>query len=337
MILKLSPVGPAVVLLAGLFISCAKHQTVPSKNQPESGDETTEAPHVTQGTKNELIVTLDREAQERLGLTIEPLITTTWNAETEAFGRVLDPAPLAMAVAEVLSANAVAMASRKELERLRVLAQETNASARALENAAAAAERDAVLVATARHRLLADWGPRIAGRTNLAGWVDLLVRGEARIVRVDLPAGVVLGAEPTQARIQPLAAAAPVEVSFLSPAATVDPQTQGLGYLFLAEASCAGLVPGASVTAYLRVDGEAQAGVVVPRAAIVRHEGTAWVYVQQGETNFVRRALLLGPPLKAGWFVGGAVRAGDRVVVTGAQSVFSEELNSSGFMSGERE
>jgi len=117
----------------------------------------------------------------------------------------------------------------------------------------------------------------------------------------------------------------------------VDPQMQSRGFLFLVEPNTAKLAPGAAVTAYLSVAGEPQRGVIVPRAAVIRHAGEAWVFLETNATNFVRRAIALGPPLENGWFVSAGVEAGDQVVVTGAQAVFSEELNSTGFRSGERD
>jgi hypothetical protein len=72
-----------------------------------------------------------------------------------------------------------------------------------------------------------------------------------------------------------LAEAKPLEAQFISRAASVDPQVQGQGFLFLISPNPSRLAPGAAVTGFIDVPGEKQAGVAVPRNAIVRQNGTA--------------------------------------------------------------
>ena len=67
--------------------------------------------------------------------------------------------------------------------------------------------------------------------------------------------------------------------------------------------------------------------MIVPRAAVVRMEGSGWVYVLQGNAeDFVRVAVPLDRPAGDGWFVTNGVTASNYVVVTGAQMLLSEEL-----------
>ena len=72
--------------------------------------------------------------------------------------------------------------------------------------------------------------------------------------------------------------------------------------------------------------GEALAGVMVPRTAIVRFHGDAWVYVQTGADTFERVAIALDHPLADGWFVRAGLKPQAKVVTTGAQQLLSEEL-----------
>ena len=94
------------------------------------------------------------------------------------------------------------------------------------------------------------------------------------------------------------------------------------------------LRPGAVVTAWLGTLGPAENGVIVPRSAIVRHEGGAFVYVQSSDDAFERRRVELTRPTENGWFVDEPLRPGERAVVAGAQQLLSEELKSHG---GEQE
>jgi hypothetical protein len=325
--------GFALGVLLTLLTGCAK------KESATAGNETTEpVSHVKTGTNGEVIVTFDAETQKRMGLQTTTLAAAELKAEAKAYGRVLDASGLSSTVADLVSARAAAEASRKELARLKTLAQQNNASARALENAEANAQRDAALVTAAWQRLLTTWGKAVAERVDLADFVQSLAIGESALVRVDLPAGEALESEPTGARLLTLAAGQnPIPAKFLGLPVAVDPQTQSRGFLFLVETNSAKLAPGAAVTAFLSVAGGPQNGVVVPRAAVIRHAGEAWIFLETNGTNFIRRAISLGPPLENGWFVPTGVKAGDQVVVTGAQAVFSEELNSSGFKSGARD
>jgi multidrug efflux pump subunit AcrA (membrane-fusion protein) len=87
----------------------------------------------------------------------------------------------------------------------------------------------------------------------------------------------------------------------------------------------------------LEIAGDAVNGVSVPRPAVIRFAGATWVYVRREGTNFVRSAVTLERSLTNGWLVSRGIDAGDQVVVSGAQTILSEELNRSGFLSGERD
>ena len=77
---------------------------------------------------------------------------------------------------------------------------------------------------------------------------------------------------------------------------------------------------------FLKLAGDAQTGVLVPRNAVVRFNGAAWIYLQTGEENFSRVEVALGSPLTDGWFVRAGLKSQDKVVIVGAQQLLSEEL-----------
>ena len=219
---------------------------------------------------------------------------------------------------------------------MKVLAEQNNASARALQAAQAATRRDQLLIDSIAAKIALSWGKAMAERSGLAALARSLALGEVALVRLDLPAGETLSSSPTSARLTSLAAEEhPVTGEFFSAAATMDPQTQGQGFLFLASGN--GLAPGTAVTGYMRVAGEASGGVIVPGEAGLRHEGKAWVYLQAGDDEFIRREIPLDRPADRGWFISGGITVKDRVVVNGAQTILSEELSGGSFMSGGRE
>ena len=260
-----------------------------------------------------------------MGLTTAPLAAAQSKPEIKGFGRVLDPSPLAALLVERATAVAALEASKKELERLKLLAQSQNASPRALEIAEAAMKRDQIALDSVQPRLLFGWGRAVASLPDLPALVNSLAAQETALVRIDLPLGESLPAAPTGGRIAALNAPdKPAVAQFLGPAPIADPQMQSQGFLFLQKTNP--LPPGAAVVAWLTVPGEAESGVIVPREALIRHEGEVFIYVQAGEDTFARREIELNRPSDAGWFVHEGLKPRDKVVTTGAQQLLSEEL-----------
>ena len=322
--LLLKRFGWSVALLfLVLFASCSEKEPATADETKSGGPES----RVHHGTNGEVIITLDAATQKLMGLRTAPLAATELPPEMKCFGRVLDPAALAGVVADYLSAQAIVRASEKELGRVKTLAAQTNISVRALETAQATTEHDQALAAAAHARLLGTAGKALAGRSDLFTLVQSLTTGDSALVRMDLPAGGSLKSEPAGARLVSLDEnAAPIDAKFISAAPSVDPQTQAQGFLFLVEANSSRLVPGAAVTGFLKLSGEAQAGVFVPRDAVLRFNGAAWVYIQAGPDDFSRTQVLLDRPVTEGWFEIKGLKPQQHIVTVGAQQLLSEEL-----------
>ncbi len=318
-------------ILAGLILGAAITWKALQHGEHAEGKEAEkhkEDSHVI-STNDQTFVKLDAEAQKKVGLQLSPLEAASLAPEIKGTARVLDPAPLAALLAEVAAVGATLDASQKELERLKVLDRDQNTSGRALEVAAAAVQRDQIAAEAARLKLVTSWGPAIAGQRDLAGFVARLASQEAALVRVDLTPSDQPKAPPVGIRVASLSAPeSPVEAQILGAAATVDPQTQGQGFLGLVKGGA--LIPGAALSGWLMLAGSPEHGVIVPRAAIVRHEGEAFVYVQTDPELFLRQEIELARPTAQGWFVSEGLKAGDKVVTVGAQQLLSEELKGEG-------
>ncbi len=263
---------------------------------------------------------------------------------------------LASAKADVLAATASEDAARAAYGRLKDLnAEDKNVSDKAVQEALAQLEgqRARLEAARATVKLVQDaiasqsgpTGP-IPLRLDRGGVVvELLARpGEAveagaSILRVarfdDLLATVTI---PASEQVMLAEAAArviavghedlPIEAAVISIAPAVDPRLQGQSYLLRVPNGRLSLRPGLAVTAHLASTAPPRAGVVVPRSAIVRYEGKAWAYAQEGPDRFSRRPVATDEPVEAGWFVATGWREGDRAVVVGGQMLLSEELKS---------
>ena len=62
----------------------------------------------------------------------------------------------------------------------------------------------------------------------------------------------------------------------------------------------------------------------------MRHEGEAFIYVQRSPGLFERRGVELEHPLEKGWFVAEGLKAGESIVISGAQQLLSTELKGEG-------
>lgn len=284
------------------------------------------ASRVRTGANGATVITLDAKTQKLAGLQTATLAAATLPPEIQAYGRVLDSAALVVLDDDVLAARAALRAAQQEYERLKKLSAEDNAPARALEAAAAEMKRDQSALASAVAQLAAASGKAVAGAPP--DFFQSLARQESALVRLDLPAGEISVETPTAAQLVLPGMKQPVVANFVGRAATTDPQVQGAGFLFLATNAPATLAPGLALTGFLQLPGEPLHGVVVPGDAVVRSDGRAWIYVQTGGTDFTRHEISLDHPLVGGWFVTNNVVPGGKVVVTGAQTLLSEELKS---------
>ena len=311
-----------VIIGVGLTWTFLRH----SEKEEKPKEEHKEGSRVQHGTNGETFLKIDKATQEHIGLKTAPVEAVQLRPEVKGYGQVLDPTPLTLLLVDQLSAEASLNASKKEFERLKTLyAQDQNVSTRALETAEAAMRKDQILAEAAKSKLALTLGPITSAQTNLQAFVESLVSLKRSLVRIDLPLGESLQAQPEGGRVAPLTAEEhPLPTKFLGPAPVADPQTQGQGFLFLLEDKP--LPPGTAVIGWLQTPGEAQSGVIVPRAAIIRHEGDTYVYVQNGEEIFEHKDIEVERPTEKGWFVRSGIKPQDKVVITGAQQLLAEEF-----------
>lgn len=258
---------------------------------------------------------------------------------------------LATAEADEESARANIASATAELNRVRRLnADDKNASDRAVEDAqnrvaaeqahlkgaasSIAAIKAALAGSSAAFPMNVAKGGIVTELTAHPGeTVDIgqqllrLARFDSILAQVTVPAGLSIAGEPHASLVVIGHERTPYEGERVGLAPEVDPKLQGQTFVFRIRDTQAALRPGQSVTAYLESPGSRRAGVTVPRDSIVWNQGRSWAYVQTGDDSFARRAVDLEEPSGAGWFTR-SLKAGDRVVTTGAQTLLSEEFKS---------
>ena len=286
----------------------------------------------------DFVVTLEKEKWQALDIDKAEPEKTELKPQRIAFGRVLDPTLIVTLDGELATAEATLAASRAEYDRTqKLLAAGENTSRKAAETAEAQFRADEIKADGLHRSALIEWGPAFAKLAAAARreFVERLVHGETSLIRVDILPGDALAEQPKAARILVMGREQqPVETENITPAADVDAKTQAQGFILRVDKSPFALRPGMALTAWLELPEKPRAGFAVPRSAVLRHDGRAWVYVQEEEEKFVRKPVTLDTPLDGdkGWFIaeGGGIKADDVLVTTGAQSLLSEELKAQG-------
>ena len=284
------------------------------------------------------VVMLAPATQTQSGIRTEPLSAASYRAETAAYGTVLDLQPLidfgtryASARADADAARAMAAASRQEYERSRVLYQDNqNVSLKTYQAAQAAyrsdqAKADAAALNTQNIQAAA----RQQFGATLSRWVldphspelARLLNRQDVLLRVTLPLD------------DGMAAPAQIQIStnndrrlpayLVSPSPQSDPAVQGSAFIYRAAAPIAA---GTNIAAYLPTANQVTHGTLIPARAIVWYGGQPWAYKQIDAAHFGRYPVAQQSPMQGGFFVTQGFKPGERVVVSGAQLLLSEEL-----------
>lgn len=119
----------------------------------------------------------------------------------------------------------------------------------------------------------------------------------------------------------------PFQAERVALSSSVDPRIQGASLVFRIVQNHAGLRPGLAVTAYISLPGASRRGFLVPGRAVVHFRGMQYVYVETQAGVFERRDIAPLTPVNGGYFTT-SLSGDERVVVTGAQALLSEENKS---------
>jgi hypothetical protein len=314
---------------AAVFILKREGSEANEKPGEKPGGEESQKASVTRDADGNVVVQVTADAQKNAGIAAAKPAPAESETELKAYGRVPDPAPLAGMMTDLATARAAYVASSNELVRLKTLEGQGNASPRAMQTAEAAALRDQQAVQSAQDHLVLAWGRSVAAKDDLPAFIQSLLSLNSALVRLDLTLGEVAESAPSGARVVTLSGKS-IDAEFLDAAPAVDPLVQGRGFFFLIPTNTVHLLAGEAVTGYLKLAGAPQAGVIVPREAVIRTAGKGWVYVlNTNGASFTRKEIALDHPVETGWFITQGVTASDQIVVTGAQTLLSEELKSS--------
>ena len=295
------------------------------------------------------IVTLDAATQAQSGILTELLSAVSYQPETVTYGSVLDLQPLIdlrvryfSALADASMAQTMVAASRQEYERNRLLYQDNqNVSLKTYQATQAAYLSDQVKADTAAVNAKSiQAGVRQQFGATLGRWAldsrstefARLVNRKEVLLRVTLPLD---DGSKAPARIQMVANdSRRLQAYLVSPSPQSDPAIQGSAFIYRAAAPIA---TGTSIVAYLPTARQTTRGTFIPVGAVVWYGGQPWAYVQINPDRFGRYPIAQKSPMHGGFFVAQGFKPGERVVVSGAQLLLSEELRPQAGSSGSKD
>lgn len=245
-----------------------------------------------------------------------------------AAATVLDVEPLLATVTELRAAQAAGAASASELKRSETLQQsDNNVSLKVVEAARAQAAADRSRASALRAQLLGRWGTAIARLSDaqLDQLTDRILQGRVVLVRVEIAsvAGV-LNVQAVQLRLLPDGAR--LNGRMLGAMPQRAEQAAGRSYLISVEAGNADLQAGQVLGAELQDAARTSSGIVVPRAALLRWQGSNWVYVQTEANHYQRRGVQVAQWSENTVLVNEGLAAGDQVVTRGAGLLLGAEF-----------
>jgi hypothetical protein len=304
--------------------------------QPRADEEeeektvTSNAARVARDAIGNVVVVIAPDVQKEIGIATEILVPTVRPVEVEAYGFVLDPSALAKLNSDLLSAHAALDAAVAQYRRTKHLYEEQkNASLRDVQAAQASYLTDKNQVKALEQQLRNDWGRQVAqmdsqGRSLL---VSALIDRREAMARVTAPIGKQPDDVPRTAQLLVLGhEGQPLNARAVYPAPTVVPTLQGQSFIVLVTATEFPVRPGAAVSAKIPTSNTAQQGVLVRRSAVVRYAGNEWVYRKLDDDRFVRVEIIPTEITQRGYFVTEKLAPGMQLVITGAQTLLSEEL-----------
>jgi hypothetical protein len=335
---RLLPAMLAIALAAFALGLLLARQFAPASSPPAAAPAAAQRLTLEHGLT---VLTLTRAVQRVSGVRTALLAAANDDAQTPAYGTVLDVQPLLAlraqfdaAQADAAAARVAVTASRQAWARSRALYRDQqNMSLKSMQAAQAQYRTDQVRADAAAQAVQAirDQTRQAFGAT-LAQWAlvprsaefQRLRQRQDALLRVTLPLDAAPAAPAVPVHIQVLDDGnRRLPATLVSRAPQSDPAIPGEAWFYRVASP---LQSGSRVSAYLPAPSRARRGVLIPADAVVWYGGQAWAYVQIGAERFGRYPVASNQPVPNGYFVRDGFSPGQRVVVVGAQLLMSEEL-----------
>lgn len=299
---------------------------------------------ITQGIS---VVTLPQAAQEQSGIEVMRLDKSQHLSTLNTYGTVVNIDSLIEQRNRYLTAKAEANVARasltntqQEFNRLAALNRDDkNVSDRAVAGAEALLKADQAKLNAAesiaqnmRGSIGQQWGEALASQATLQtenSAFNRIMQYRDVLIQVTLPFDTPSPKPGSSIFVAPTGAssgstAQNIQANFVSASPQTDTAIQGKTFYYRAPANS--LRVGMRVSIRMKNSNQSKEGVIVPSSAVVWYGGQAWAYRKEESDRFSRLPLSTANETDGGWFMSTGFKAGDEVVITGAQLLLSEEF-----------
>ncbi len=272
-------------------------------------------------------ITLNLQQQRLAGIRSQILTQTSPLPGIEAYAEVVDPQPLLENLAQIRqlaieqqAKESIARLAKRRYQRLQSLGKNTQRTkVEQAKQAWLSSKSEAEILTLQLHQektaILTHWGNAIVRwMENQPDHLVALQQGQIKLIKL-IPSRPCNDC-PNKAVIEYHQQTIPLD--YLGPAPSVDPSLNLGGFFFLA--ANPKLPVGLHLPGWFA---HTQTAVVIPASAIVWQAGAPWVFIQTDENQFQRRRLLSYHQGMEKWWVTRGLKAGEKVVVDGAQILLS--------------
>ena len=272
-------------------------------------------------------VEIDDAQRKDIGVETATLALSDIAPVWHATAKVLDPAPLIAQLSELKTAQSTANASKQELDRLEQLYKaETNVSLKALEAARVQNFTDAGHLETLRAQLATSWGAAFMrmDQPEHERFIKTLLSGDVALIRAETIQAVAADADMHSARLQSLSDNRSWNAQVVAALPQSNGQVIGNAYLLQVPAR---LQPGSLLAAELRDGKHAQRRIKVPRSAIVRWQGSTWLFVESEPNVFAREPVQIDDCFDQVCVLKDGMQPGQRIATVGVALLLAAETS----------
>lgn len=287
------------------------------------------------------VILLDKETQQNSGIQTLETQLTSYRPEFIVFGKAANIQPLLtlrhqylQALTESKSAKARFSQSEHGIKRLRDLYSHGIAAKRSLQEQHSQWQAHKSQVEAARFHIQAileetrlNWGKQ------LTDWIinsdsdklEPFLSGERILLQITLQSNRQLAEDIQTIMVDPSGNRMTAQpASLISQAPKIDNTLQGSSYFFQAAGNV--IKTGMNVSAWIPEKKDPVQGIIVPKSALIWSMDQGFVYIKTGEREFNRRMIRTNIPTSDGYFISESIKAGEKIVTTGGQMLWSEEL-----------
>jgi hypothetical protein len=312
------------------------------ENAQEDGGDSDENDHDSEDSTEPMQVRIEDEISDYAGIEIHGLSEISFFPEFKAIAEVVNLHPMLAlrtrhqhALSAVRIAKVADNSAKQELSRLQVLSKGIGSIATkkvsyaqaALNESKAKLAGSLIALQSINDEAIQIWGETIASwlmDQKTKEWQRLLQHKDSLLL-VTLAADDSLAADQRFIRIARGGSREQARKAYyVSPALSTDSLVQGETYFF--KTMTGNLRSGMRIEAWIAEGNEPLQGVFIPKQAIVWHEGQPWVYVQIHNGLYQRKSVKGSLVSAGGFFTQSELKAGESLVLTGAQMLLSEEF-----------